>query len=96
MRPLLRSRARHPVGTSVVQVQIRVPLPCSGAVPGWPGPPRKSGPLFSRDQHEAVSFVQRGVRVLLDRCHLQATDVPRPETLLRTDDEDAMFDTERK
>ena len=41
---------------------------------------------------EAVSvFVQRGVRVLLDRCHVQPAEVPRPETLLRTDDEDEMF-----
>ena len=41
---------------------------------------------------EAVSvFVQRGVRVLLDRCHLRPADVPRPETLLRMDDDDEMF-----
>ena len=41
---------------------------------------------------EAVSvFVQRGVRVLLDRCQLQPAEVQRPETLLGTDDEDEMF-----
>ena len=41
---------------------------------------------------EAVSvFVQRGVRVLLDRCQVHPADVSRPEPQLRMDDEDEMF-----
>ena len=41
---------------------------------------------------EAVSvFVQRGVRVLLDRCQMRHDDVPRPETMLQMDDDDEMY-----